>query len=203
MVLSLVAMTCAAAGWIAPAVGAIAQEMIDAVALLVALAATTPGPGERRRARALLTPAEIAALRAEHGRLVPLIERLREVGDSFDELEPAPRARAFAEVRRVVGEIVSHERTDDAALYPSLARRLPGEDPLAGLSRTHQEIFRVANLLDRRLERAVGFGGQAGDRTDQAEIRRLLYALHALLELHFGQEAELFDQVGGLLESQS
>ena len=78
-------------------------------------------------------------------------------------------------------------------LYPALARRLPGDDPLAALSRTHQEIFRLANRLERRLETAMADGAEP---TDRGEIRRLLYALHSLLELHFAQEAELFFQVG-------
>jgi hemerythrin-like domain-containing protein len=194
MALSGIAMIIASGGWIAPAAGAIAQEGIDALALVLALRAAVPGRAERRRARirGLLAPAEVEDLRAEHGRLVPFIERLREVADVLDDLEAGDRARAYAEIRRLLAhEVVRHERADDSVLYPALARRLPGDDPLAALSRTHQEIFRLADRLDRRLEAA-----EAGDGDGRSEIRRLLYALHAVLELHLGQEAELFFQVG-------
>jgi heavy metal translocating P-type ATPase len=196
MALSGVAMLAATGGWIAPAAGAIVQEGIDALALALALRSAVPGRTERRRARTrgLLAASEVEALRAEHGRLVPFIERLREVADALDDYSPAERRRVFAEVRRLLAdEVVRHERADDSELYPALARRLPGEDPLSALSRTHQEIFHLAERLDRRIEIDAAEG-----RNEQAETRRLLYALHAVLELHLGQEAELFFQVGDL-----
>jgi hypothetical protein len=89
---------------------------------------------------------------------------------------------------RISDEVVPHEREDEARVYPDVARRLGGIDPLAPMSRTHQEIFHLASLLDRLVDDAAvdGFGDE-----DRSEARRILYALEAILRLHFAQEEEL------------
>ena len=70
--------------------------------------------------------------------------------------------------------------------WPPLAPA--GDDPLASMSRAHQEIFHLAALLDR----LVGDpGGAELGPADLGEARRLLYALDAVLRLHFAQEEEL------------
>jgi hemerythrin len=56
------------------------------------------------------------------------------------------------------------------------------------MSRTHQEIFHLASLLDRLVGDASIDGFDDEDRT---EARRILYALDAILRLHFAQEEEL------------
>ena len=67
-----------------------------------------------------------------------------------------------------------------------------GIDPLAPMSRTHQEIFHLASQLDRLVDDASvdGFGDQ-----DRSEARRILYALDAILRLHFAQEEELLTSI--------
>ena len=60
------------------------------------------------------------------------------------------------------------------------------------MSRTHQEIFHLASLLDRLVDNASvdGFGDE-----DRSEARRILYALDAILRLHFAQEEELLTSI--------
>ena len=72
-------------------------------------------------------------------------------------------------------------------LYPALARVLGGNDPTATMSRAHVEI---AHLI-RRIGRVLDDLDPAGpDDDDITELRRLLYGLHAVLQLHFAQEDE-------------
>ena len=93
---------------------------------------------------------------------------------------------------RIAGEVVPHEREDESQIYPGVAERLGGTDPLAPMSRTHQEIFHLASLLDRLVDAASvdGFSDE-----DRSEARRILYALDAILRLHFAQEEELLTSI--------
>ena len=89
---------------------------------------------------------------------------------------------------RISDDIVPHERHDESEIYPAVAQRLGGDDPLAPMGRTHQEIFHLASLLNRLVEDAKMHGFNEDDR---GEARRILYALDAILRLHFAQEEEL------------
>ena len=57
------------------------------------------------------------------------------------------------------------------------------------MSRTHAEISRLTVRIGAILDR-VGAGPPSSD--DVLELRRLLYGLHAILELHFAQEDESY-----------
>jgi hypothetical protein len=76
-------------------------------------------------------------------------------------------------------------------LYPQLARRIPGDDPLAPLSHTHREIFRLAQLLNRM---SADLPTDA-EPSPLKEIQRLLLRLETLLSLHFAQEGELYQSL--------
>jgi hemerythrin len=56
------------------------------------------------------------------------------------------------------------------------------------MSRAHQEIFHLTALLDRLVTDPALDDLEPADRS---EARRLLYALDAILRLHFAQEEEL------------
>jgi hypothetical protein len=88
-----------------------------------------------------------------------------------------------------VEDITPHEEAEDTTLYPALARVLGGNDPTATMSRAHVEI---AHLI-RRIGRLVDDLDPDGpDPDDLIELRRLLYGLYAVLELHFAQEDESY-----------
>ena len=65
-------------------------------------------------------------------------------------------------------------------------------DPLAPMSRTHQEIFHLSSLLTRLVDDTTVHGFVPADR---GEARRILYALDAILRLHFAQEEELLTSI--------
>ncbi|MFN8506049.1 MAG: heavy metal translocating P-type ATPase [Dehalococcoidia bacterium] len=188
MALSVVAMGFAAFGYLAPVAGAVLQEAIDLAAILNALRALTGGVSRQPRAR---LPEETAReLRREHLRLLPALEQLRTAADRLEELT-APEAGAILTTVRTFlqDDVLPHERRDEGVLYPTVSGMLGGDDPLGAMSRTHQEIFHLARQFDALCE-AMSPGGP--DREDLADIRRVLYALHAVLRLNVAQEEEVY-----------
>jgi len=179
---SLVAMIVAAAGGLTPAVGAVLQEVIDVGAIAIALIAVLPD----RRARTDLRGTDLAAtrrVRAEHDATLPVVEQLRAVADALTS------ARAdFGPARvlsgRLVTEVLAHERSDEEILVPLVARAL-GPDAAGAISRTHADIENRIEALRRLLDDA-----DESRREDVVELRRMLYGLHAVLELHNAYEEE-------------
>ncbi len=92
MGLSLVAMVGAAAGLLPPAAGAVLQEVIDVLAIGIALRAVLPG-----KVHTITMPPEDVAtalrLRAEHDALLPVVEQIRSVADSTVDPRHRPRPR--------------------------------------------------------------------------------------------------------------
>jgi heavy metal translocating P-type ATPase len=184
--LSLVAMMVAAAGYLPPAWGALLQEAIDVAVILNALRALRDTTSQHR-----LTPAEATIARrftAEHSALRPELARIRAVADSLDASRPSESLALVHEIHRfLVEDLEPHEAAEDSMLYPALTRVLGGGDPTATMSRAHVEI---AHLI-RRLGSVLDDIDPSGlDDDDIKELRRLLYGLHAVLQLHFAQEDE-------------
>jgi hypothetical protein len=127
-----------------------------------------------------------------------LLEDLRVTADRLDQYSSDAARLAVSDLaRRIRSEILPHEHTDEADVYPRIAARIGGDDPLAPMSRTHQEIFHLASMLDRLVEttEVAGF-----DNDEISEARRLLYSLDAVLRLHFAQEEELLSRLDTSLE---
>ena len=185
MGLSLIAMVAAACGLLPPAAGAVVQEVIDVLAIGIALRAVLPGA-----VHTIAMPAEDIAtavrLRAEHDATLPLIEQIRSVADELSsqhcELDPV---RVL--LGRLETELLPHERADEELLVPLVDRALGGTDATAALSRTHAEIDHQVSRL-RRLLQVID--GAPAEPADAIELRRLLYGLYAVLRLHNAQEEE-------------
>ncbi len=193
MGLSLVAMVVALFGYLPPVAGALVQEGIDVVAMLSALRVL--GGRIPWRSNPTLPPDLSARLKGEHLRIMP---RLDDIAHLADRLDRIPAHEAVSELRRldefIQDELLPHEQADDREIYPILAGLIGGEDPMATMSMSHGEIFRLAGVLHRRVsDLAEDF-----DRADMFDLRRTMYGLHAVLRLHFSQEEELY---GSLDES--
>jgi hypothetical protein len=184
--LSLVAMVVAAFGYLPPAWGAVLQELIDVAVIANALRALRDtGAADR------LYGDDAAISRrfsAEHASLRPDVARIRTVADALDPSRPRESLAMLRETQRfLTEELGPHEEAEDATLYPVLARALGGKDPTGTMSRAHVEIAHFIRRLGRVLD-DVGVDGP--DEDDIIELRRLLYGLHAILQLHFAQEDE-------------
>lgn len=189
MGLSFGAMGFAAFGLLAPVVGAVIQEGIDAAAILNALRALGGGRGP---ARPSLPLEQATVLRQQHRLLLPLIDSLREFADSMHELSEARLNQRLAAVREVVADLLAHERADEQHVYTGIAATMDGDDPLAAMSRTHQEIFHLGRAFERLV---ASMGPDCLDAEDLVDLRRILYALHAVVRLNVAQEEELYSSL--------
>jgi len=187
MALSFIAMGFAAVGALPPVWGAFLQEGIDAVSILSALRALG---GRASAEQSFQLPQGMAAkLRAEHRELRPVIERLRTFAAQLSAPGSELLPHTIADVRTTLAAIMSHERNDEAEVYRTISAGLKGDDPLAGMSRTHQEIFHLGDSIERLL---AGLEDDPTDVEDLVDLRRALYSIDVVLRLNVAQEEELY-----------
>lgn len=185
MGLSLVAMVVAALGFLPPAVGALTQEVIDVLAIGIALLALLPG-----KVHTIAMPtADIAiahGLKVEHDAVLAVVEQIRAVADGLSRAN-CDLGPAHGLLGRLEGELLPHERADEARLVPLVDRALGSSDTTAAMSRTHAEIEHQVSRLRRLLS---DLDNDTVEPEDVIELRRLLYGLYGVLRLHNAQEEE-------------
>ena len=187
MALSFVAMGFAAGGALPPVWGAFLQEGIDAISILSALRALGGSTVAEQRFQ---LPADVAAkLRQEHQQLRPVVDRLRTFAEQLSTPASELLPSTIADLRATLATILSHERNDEAEVYRTISAGLKGDDPLAGMSRTHQEIFHLGDTLERLL---AGLEDDPADIEDLIDLRRALFSIDILLRLNISQEEELY-----------
>ena len=188
MGLAFAAMAFAAFGYLPPVGGALLQEAIDVAAIANALRVLRRPSWDRPPEP--VPEAWRRQLHSHHAELQPRLDEIRSTADQLESLDPSD---AMARLRHVgdmlAHEILPHEELDEVEVYPAVAQRLGGEDPLAAMSRTHREVFHLGTSFERLVDDLSDAEPTAADTT---EARRLLYALDAILRLHFAQEEELF-----------
>ncbi len=187
MVLSGAAMVCAAFGLLTPVAGALIQEAIDVAVILNALRALRPG---YHWGRSMMPATTALALRQEHEKLDGRLGRLREIADALDTAEPAAAFALMSEANGIVGEIVVHERADEADVYPKLGRFLADRHGLGAMSRAHREILHLARLLDRMVMQS---SAADLDRYLLRDAQRAIEAIEALVRLHNAQEEDIYE----------
>ncbi len=185
MGLSLVAMVVAAAGLLPPAAGAVLQELIDVLAIGVALRAVLPG---KRHTVQMATPdvAAVRRLKVEHDATLAVVEQIRSAADGLSTRD-ADLAATRALLARLETEVLPHERADEDLLVPIVARALGGTVATSAITRTHAEIEHQVGRLRRLLSE---LDDDAVQPEDVIELRRLLYGLYAIMRLHNAQEEE-------------
>jgi len=182
MGLSFAAMLVAAAGHLPPIAGAVLQEAIDVAVILNALRAL----GGRRIA-ALPPQAGVARVLDDHVRLRALLARMRRTADTLH-VGGAPDGAALVEIDAALsGLLLPHQRAEEAATFPELARRLGGVDPLGAMTRMHEAI---AELAGRYTALVAGLSPQASV-AETNELRRLLHVMEAVIALHLAAEEDL------------
>ena len=188
MGLSGAAMAAAAVGWLPPVAGALTQEAIDVAVILNALRALSPG---RRLGRHAMPAAAVRELREDHERLEIQLNRLREIADALDDAKPSPAVTLIGEANRIVAQhIVAHEREDETAVYPRLAKFLSDGHGLGAMSRAHREIMHQARLLARI---ADGLAPADADRYLIRDAQRVIESLEALVRIHNAQEEDIYE----------
>jgi soluble P-type ATPase len=188
MAMSGVAMAAAAVGWLPPVAGALTQEAIDVAVILNALRALGPG---RKWGRPPMPAADARLLREDHERLEGALDRLREIADALDDAERAAAVALIAEANGIVAEeIVAHEREDDSAVYPRLAKYLADRHGIGAMSRAHREIIHLAGLLARI---ADGLVPADADRYLIRDAQRVIESIEALVRIHNAQEEDIYE----------
>ena len=95
-----------------------------------------------------------------------------------------PTAEAMAGVKQahqlLVNEIGPHEKAEQEQLYPVMDRLLGSSHATAAMSRTHAEIAHQTRRLGQLID---DIGTTEPDAADMADLRALLYGLHAILSL--------------------
>ncbi len=192
MGMSVAAMAVAAAGLLPAVWGALLQEAIDVAVILNALRVLIPATPHAR-----LTAADVALnsrFSREHDTIRADIEQLRAAADGLGVVAPH---EAMSEVRRshqlLVNEIGPHERAEQEQLYPVMNRVLGSSHATAVMSRMHAEIAQQTRRLGQVID---DIGTAQPDAADIADLRALLYGLHAILSLHTTEEDESYLSLG-------
>jgi hemerythrin-like domain-containing protein len=131
------------------------------------------------------------ALRADHERVEAALDQLREIADALDHSDAGEAAKLIIEADRVVErEIVEHERADESAVYPEVAKFLADRHGLGAMSRAHREIIHLARLL-RRLTDGLSPGDI--DRYLIRDAQRIIESIEALARIHNAQEEDIYE----------
>jgi heavy metal translocating P-type ATPase len=196
MGMSVAAMAVAAAGLLPAVWGALLQEAIDVTVILNALRVLIPAAP-----RARLTAAD-AALNSrfsrEHLAIWADIEQLRTAADALGVAAPQEAMSGVRQAHQLlVDDVGPHERAEQEQLYPMMNRLLGSSHATAAMSRTHAEIAHQTRRLGQLLD---DIGAAQPDAADIADLRALLYGLHAILSLHTAQEDESYISLGDTRE---
>jgi hypothetical protein len=95
----------------------------------------------------------------------------------------------------LISLLLPHQLAEEQVVFPELADRLGGRDPLGGMARMHDEIAHVAARFGALVQGLPEAGVSDGEAR---EVRRLLYALDAIIALHLAAEEDLLSQVEDL-----
>ena len=138
-----------------------------------------------------LSAAATRDLHQAHDSLAATLDRLREIADSLDDATPEAARPLIEEADRLVAQhVVAHEKEDESAVYPRLAKHLRDPALLTAMSRAHREILHSARLLSRL---AAGLGEQAADRYALRDAQRVIEAIEALVRIHSAQEEDIYE----------
>lgn len=128
-------------------------------------------------------------LRDEHLDLLPRIEMLRTLADRIGEIEDDDLHRELYEVHSfLTTHLEPHAVAEDRVLYPAVARLMGAPAATATMSRDHVEVVRMTEELGG-LRVRIAEGPPTPD--DEKALRRVLYGLHALVQVHFAEEEDV------------
>lgn len=193
MALSGLAMGFAAFGFLPPIAGALTQEAIDVAVILNALRALAPG---HKFGHQKMPTAAATALRQDHERMEPALDRLREIADALDTAEPTSAVTLISEANQVVArQIVTHEREDEQAVYPRVAKFLGDRHGLGAMSRAHREIIHMARMLRRLVD---GLTPSDADHYLIRDAQRVIEGIEALVRIHNAQEEDIYEHAIGI-----
>lgn len=161
---------------------------------LVAVNVVSPPPGEGDHTHSPAawpadeeTPDVSALILKEHGELLPHVNRLGDLAAESASLSEQELRDRLTQVLQFLREgLLPHASEEEVSVYPAAEKLLRAA---GGATRTMSIDHRFVGELVDRLE------GVAGSRLSESErehLRRLLYGLQTLLEVHFAKENEAY-----------
>ena len=129
-------------------------------------------------------------LRDEHKELIPHIVALRAAADAVGEVPPdALRTAVDAAYDFLAHHLIPHAQAEERALYPVVGKVLGAPEATNTMSHDHVEVGRLTNEL-RDLRAAIG--SAAPTAALARDLRRVLYGLYGIVNLHFAKEEEVY-----------
>ena len=133
-----------------------------------------------------MTPTLPHVAHEHHERLIQHVNEMPAVGAMIltapiEELRP--RLTAMSEFLNIL--LMPHLEAAEATLYPELERMFQNRHSMAPMRREHAEIRRLVAEFTR-LEKAIGDTRPSLGRV--VSLRRVLFGLYALLEVHLVEE---------------
>ncbi|HEX6288684.1 MAG TPA: hemerythrin domain-containing protein [Herpetosiphonaceae bacterium] len=129
-------------------------------------------------------------LREEHQALFPHIEELRQVADMIGEVPLDKLRQHVDDVYTFLSQhLIPHAEAEDQALYPVVSAAMGAAQATATMSRDHIEVGRLTEELASI--RSALAADEIGDAQAKA-LRRVLYGLYALVNVHFAKEEEIY-----------
>ncbi len=126
-------------------------------------------------------------LRDEHRELRSHVDEILAAAHELADRPPDALADRLVEVASFLRrDLLRHAGAEEAALYPVVGRLMGAPEATLTMSRDHREIEGLSEELDRLV------GQLPAGRVDMAELRRILYGLHAVVTLHFAKEEEIY-----------
>jgi iron-sulfur cluster repair protein YtfE (RIC family) len=135
--------------------------------------------------------------RAEHEILRRYVDTLREAADAVGDTSlPALRQRVREVQAFLTSRLIPHAEAENQVIYPLLAEVLGSLEGPSAMMRDHLEIGRFAAEL---AELEPRLSGSRLRRADAKALRRVLYSLAAVLQLHLDQEDAYLGLLGAYL----
>jgi len=127
----------------------------------------------------------------EHNTLRPHVELIRVTADAVGEV-PLPILRDLTNtvLGFLVRELLPHAREEKEILYRTVEQATQSPGSTATMNREHLEVSKMADQLGD-LHALTVAEADLSDRTIR-DLRRVLYGLYALVNLHFLKEEEIF-----------
>lgn len=130
-------------------------------------------------------------IRHEHNTLRPHVELIRIAADAVGDV-PLPILRELTNtvLGFLVRELMPHTREERDVLYRTVEQATQSPTTTATMNREHLEVAKLADHLGD-LHALTVAEAELSDRTIR-DLRRVLYGLYALVNLHFQKEEEIF-----------
>lgn len=129
-------------------------------------------------------------LREEHQGLRPHIEALKAAADTLSgESTGVVESRIAEAYEFLTGHLIPHAIAEDKALYPVVCRVMGSDSATKTMSRDHVEVGRLTEQLSKLRSEVAG---ATPSEPTKNELRRVLYGLYALVQVHFAKEEEVY-----------